>query len=268
MKLTFCSLNSGSNGNATYVQAGQTRLLVDAGLPGRSLEAKLAQIAVLPETLSGILITHEHSDHISGAGVMSRRYRLPIYANDATWQTNAMRRLVGEVPQGLRRVFETQSDFYIGDVGVFPIAIPHDAAEPVAYRLFSGSRSVAVATDMGRVPKQVLGYLMGVDLVLLESNHDPEMLLHNQRYPQHLKQRIMGGQGHLSNLQSAQTLMKLYASGVKHALLGHLSSDNNTPELALSTVQEALIQEGLKPGVDIRLDMTWRDRVGGLYTIE
>lgn len=266
MKLAICSLNSGSNGNATYVATGSTRLLVDAGLPGRSITKALEQIQVLPETLSGILVTHEHSDHVRGVGVLSRKYRIPVYANEATWQR--MYRYVGELAPHLRRVFESENDFYIGDIGVLPILISHDTVEPVAFRLFAGSRSVAVATDMGRVPKKVLKMLSGTDLVLLESNHDPEMLLHNSRYPQALKQRIMGERGHLSNLLSAQTLMHLYEKGTRHALLGHLSHDNNTPELAMSTVAGELSRQGLRPGVDIRLDMAHRDRVGGYYTLE
>lgn len=266
MKLSICSLNSGSNGNATYIAAGNTRLLVDAGLPGRSITQALEQIDVLPETLGGILVTHEHSDHIKGVGVLARKYRIPVYANEATWQK--MHRIVGELPAHLRRVFETENDFHIGDINVLPIPIPHDTVEPVAFRLFAGSRSVAVATDMGRVTKKILKHLSGSDLVLLESNHDPEMLLHNARYPLVLKQRIMGGRGHLSNMVCAQALMGLYESGVRHALLGHLSHDNNTPELALTTVTEELKRQGLKPGLDIRLDMTYRDRVGGFYTLE
>lgn len=268
MRIEFCSLNSGSNGNVTYVAAGDTRVLVDAGLNGQAIAGKLAQLDVLPETLSAILITHEHSDHITGAGVLSRKYRIPVYANEATWETPAMRRLVGEVPAGLRRVFDTGSEFYIGKLGVLSIPIPHDTADPVAFRLYAGSRSVAVATDMGRVPKAVLKALAGSDLVLLESNHDPDMVLNNLRYPQFLKQRILGSLGHLSNLACALTLGSLYETGVRHALLGHLSHDNNTPELALQTVSQELDRQGLKPGRDILLDMTWRDKASGFYTLE
>jgi phosphoribosyl 1,2-cyclic phosphodiesterase len=268
MKMTFCSLTSGSNGNATYIATNTTRVLVDAGVPGRTISNKLAQIDVLPETIDAILITHEHSDHITGAGVLSRKYHIPIYANEATWQTKAMRRLVGEVPASLRRVFDTDTEFYIGDLGVLPILIPHDTVEPVAFRIYAGNRSVAVATDMGRVPKKVVRALSGTDLILLESNHDPDMLIHNTRYPDYLKKRILGTKGHLSNLTCAETLAALFETGVNRALLGHLSADNNTPELALQTVTQELSQKGLKPGVDIHLDMTWRDRVGGIYTLD
>lgn len=179
MRLTFCPLFSGSSGNAIFVGAGNTHLLIDAGMPGRSIENALREIGVLPETLNGIVITHEHSDHVKGAGILSRKYHVPLYANERTW--NAMARAVGEVAPRNRRIFETDTDFYINDLSVFPFSIPHDAAEPVGYRIFYGGRSVATATDMGYMQKSVLQALSGVDVLLLESNHDPDLLMQNTR---------------------------------------------------------------------------------------
>lgn len=265
MAIQFCSLGSGSCGNATYICAGGARILVDAGLTGKAAAQALMKLNVLPETLNAILVTHEHVDHVRGVGVLSRRYRVPVYANAPTWE--AMGRLVGEVPPPLRRVFQTGEDFFVGDLSVLPFPIPHDTVEPVAFRVFHGGLSVAVATDMGRVSGKVLRHLSGTDLVLLESNHDPDMLLHNERYTASLKQRIMGNYGHLSNAACAAALLRLFESGVRHALLGHLSQDNNTPELAMRTVEEELIHNGVHPGRDIFLDMAWRDRMGELYTI-
>lgn len=266
MKLQLCSLNSGSCGNATYIAAGSTRLLVDAGLSGKAITQALHQIGVLPETLSGILVSHEHVDHVRGIGVLARKFHLPVYANYRTWQS--MHRLVGEVPAAQRRIFESDQDFFIEDLNILPLVIPHDAAEPVAFRVYHDQYSVAVATDMGYVPKRVLQRLAGADLVLLESNHDPDMLKRNDRYPLVLKNRILGTNGHLSNLDCGQTLVKLSDSGVRYALLGHLSQDNNTPELAMNTVTETLLRSGLSPGRDIIVEMTWRDRVGPMYSIE
>ncbi len=266
MKLEFCSLSSGSSGNSTYVAAGNTRLLIDAGLSGKAISGALESIGVLPESLSAILVTHEHIDHIKGVGILSRKYRVPVYANELTWEK--MARTVGEIPIGLRRVFETENDFYVDDLGVRPIAITHDTVEPVAFRVFAGGRSVAVATDMGAVPKRVIKQLAGVDLLLMESNHDIDMLKQNPRYSETLKRRILGTRGHLSNDSCAIALMELYESGVKHVLLGHLSQDNNTPELAMSTVSNALSDKGLRPGEDIHLEMTWRDRPSGFYSLE
>jgi len=266
MKIEFCSLSSGSSGNATYISAGNTRILIDAGLSGKTVIASLNSIGVLPESLNAILVTHEHIDHIKGVGILSRKFHIPVYANENTWV--GMTRIVGEIPIGMRRIFQTDQDFYVDDLAVMPIAIQHDSAEPVSFRVYAGSRSVAVATDMGIMSKQVINQLAGVDLLLLESNHDIEMLRQNIRYSEALKRRILGNRGHLSNDSCSIALMALYETGVKHALLGHLSNDNNTPELAMYAVSAALAEHGLKPGSDIFLEMTWRDRPSGFYTLE
>ncbi len=265
MPLYFCPLYSGSSGNAIFVGAGGTRVLVDAGLPGKRICEALTEINVLPETLSGIVITHEHSDHIAGVGVLARKYRLPIYANERTW--NAMAKKIGEIAPHQRRVFDTESDFYIGDIAFKPFSIPHDAADPVGYRAYYGGRSVAVATDMGYMKKSVLKALSGAEIVLLESNHDPDMLLRNPHYSVMLKKRILGNQGHLSNDTCAHALTDLMETGVRRVVLGHLSGENNTPELALSTSLDYLVSQGVSPESDLPIDLSWRDRVGGLYTV-
>lgn len=266
MRLTLCSLCSGSTGNSTYVAAGNTRLLVDAGLTGKRIVELLGDIGVLPETLTGILVTHEHIDHIRGIGVLARKYRIPIYANERTFE--AMYRVAGEIPPWQRRFFDTGEDFYLGDMAVMPFAISHDTVEPVAFRLHYGGRSVAVATDMGVITRKTIGELAGSDLVLLESNHDPELLRQNPRYPERLKRRILGSKGHLSNQACGEALLKLGETGVRHALLGHLSPENNTPEMAMGAVMEYLLSHGVQAGRDIHIDMTWRDHVGGIYTVE
>ncbi len=266
MNLSLCSLSSGSSGNVTLVEAGNTRLLVDAGLTGKKTTELLGQVNVLPETLHGILVTHEHIDHVRGVGVLARKYRIPIYANENTWE--GMYKSVGEIAAWQRRVFNTGEDFYVEDIGITSFAISHDANEPVAFRLHYGGRSVAVATDMGVVTKRVIRNLAGTDLVLLESNHDPQMVMNNANYPYRLKQRILGNKGHLSNEDCAQALLKLGETGVKHALLGHLSHENNTPDLAMNTVCEQLLKCGVEAGRDIQIDMTWRERIGGKYIVE
>ncbi len=266
MSLTFCSLFSGSSGNATYIAGGKTGILVDAGLSGRQITDALNRIGVLPETLSGIIITHEHSDHVKGAGILSRKYHLPLYANERTWE--AMARQVGPVPVSERRVFETDSDFYIGDLAVHAFRIPHDAADPVGFRIFAGGRSAATATDMGCIRKSVMNALSGTDLVLLESNHDPAMLRENPHYSAALKRRILGDHGHLCNEACSQGILTLYESGVRRLVLGHLSAENNTPQLAMETALNAVTRAGLHPDEDIFLDLGWRDRPGKLYQIE
>lgn len=265
MQLTFCPLFSGSSGNAVFVGAGGTRLLIDAGLSGRTVSDALSGIGVLPETLNGILVTHEHSDHVRGVGILSRKYRIPVYANARTWA--AMERTVGDVPPACRREFTSGESFFLGDAEVLPYAISHDAAEPVGYRVFHGGRSVATATDIGIFTQKVLSALSGVNLVLLESNHDIDMLHENEHYSAALKTRILGRYGHMSNEACGEALYQLYQTGVRHAVLGHLSHENNTPELAMRTVCESLRARGVTPGEDIQVDMAWRDHAGNRYEI-
>lgn len=265
MELTFCPLFSGSSGNALLVAGGDTRILIDAGLSGKTVAEALASVGVLPETIDAILVTHEHSDHVKGVGILSRKYRLPIYANEPTW--DAMARTVGNVACGCQRFFDQEGDFYIGDLAIRPFAIPHDAAAPVGYRVYYGGRSLSTATDMGYFKKSVGQAIAGSDLVLLESNHDPDMLMQNQHYSAALKQRILSTHGHLSNQSCAEALLRLYDTGVRHVVLGHLSGENNTPELAMNTAIQSAEDHGLAPGSDVHIDMAWRDHVGSVYTI-
>lgn len=265
MLFTFCPLYSGSSGNALFVGAGNTRILIDAGLSGRTIEEALKKVCVLPETLDGIVVTHEHSDHIKGVGILSRKYHLPVFANERTW--NAMARFVGAVAPQNVRIFDTEGDFYIGDLALRPFSIPHDAADPVGYRVYYGGRSLSTATDMGYFKKSVCQQIAGSDLVLLESNHDPDMLMQNPHYSMALKQRILSNHGHLSNQTCAQALCALYETGVHNVLLGHLSGENNTPELAMDTAVRGVSGQGIVPNQDIRIDMAWRDHVGSVYTI-
>ena len=259
MELRFCPLFSGSSGNSLYLGCNDTHLLIDAGMSGAKITAEMERVGLAPTDLSGILITHEHADHIAGAGILSRRYNLPIYANEATW--SAMRDKLGNISENNIRLFETGADFHIGSLDITPFAIPHDAAGPVGYRIFAGGHSVATATDMGYLTKDVLKRISGSDIVLLESNHDPDMLMQNPHYSAALKKRILGRLGHLSNESCAQGILKLAETGVRNVVLGHLSAENNTPELAMDTAVRAAEEAGLVLGRDLHIDMAWRDRV-------
>lgn len=263
MGMTVCSLASGSSGNATLVGAGGARVLVDAGVSCKRICQELEGLGVHPAELSGILVTHEHVDHIRGIRVLSRRFGLPVYANAGTWAAMADQL---QLPAASVRVFDTAHDFYIDDIAVESFAIPHDAAEPVGYCLHSGTHKVALATDIGHMTDDIAERLLGSSLVLLESNHDVQMVLDGP-YPERLKRRILGRKGHLSNLEAGQTLLRLAKSGVRHALLGHLSQHNNIPELAYQTVAASLMAGGAVLGQDLTVDMTWRDRAGALYTL-
>ena len=262
----FCPLYSGSSGNALFVQYGRTRLLIDAGKPGRAIEEALRGIGVSMDTLSGVLITHEHSDHISGAGVMARKYHLPVYATTETW--SAMEDKIGKIPGEMRREFFAGQDFFLGDIGVSPFPIPHDAADPVGYRLWGGKMSISTATDLGHFSGEVFSRIRGSDLVLLESNHDPDLLRANPRYSAALKSRILGERGHLSNEACSEALLRLIATGTKHVILGHLSGENNNPELARRVSVRALEREGIRPEGDVMLKVALRDEVGEVFCLE
>lgn len=267
MPFCFCPLRSGSSGNALYVQAGNTRVLVDAGLSGRTVEKALCDLSVAPDTLQAILITHEHSDHIKGAGILSRRYDLPVYATEGTWLAMEQKPGLSGVALKNRRVFSSDGDFYIGDLAVSPFSIPHDAADPVGFALLHRGKKICVATDLGHIAAGWMKALEDTDLLLVESNHDPDMLRYHMRYPAMLKRRILGKKGHLSNADCGAAISRLVQSGVCHVILGHLSGETNTPELANQTVCGVLMNEGIRPGIDVQVDMALRDQMGRLYTV-
>ena len=266
MDMYFCPLYSGSSGNALFCQYGKTRLLIDAGKSGKTIEDALASIGADIRTVSGVLITHEHSDHISGAGVLARKYNLPLYATRETWW--AMRDKIGKIPQDMMREIEAGKDFWLGDIGISPFSIPHDAADPVGFRLWGGELSVSTATDLGVFSEDVYANVAGSSLVLLESNHDPDMLKANPKYSQALKARILGDHGHLSNEACSAALLRLINAGTTDVILGHLSGENNTPTLARRVSAETLAREGIRPDEDVRLRVALRDEVGQVYILK
>lgn len=262
--MRFCPLYSGSSGNALLVLADGAAILVDAGLPGRVVAEALAAAGVAPEQLSGILVTHEHSDHVKGVGILARRYRLPVYANAGTWR--GMLPLIGEIPPAQVRVFETERDFYLGGVNVLPYKTPHDANESVGFVFQSGGSKLSILTDAGHVNERMLDAVSGSGLILIESNHDVEMLKAG-RYPFPLKRRILGDEGHLSNDACGAALTALYGRGVRRAVLGHLSRENNFESLALETVRAALRASDV-PDEAFALSVAHRDRVGEIYEVD
>ena len=240
--MLFSPLCSGSSGNASYLEAGGVRLLVDAGVTVKRFRELMAMIDVAPESLNAILITHEHSDHVSGIGVLSRRYDIPVYAAAECWAN--MPASIGEIAPKNIRVFEPDRDFYLQQLCVHPFTTPHDAAHAVGYTFVHGGRKLSIMTDIGHVSNRMLDAVAGSDLILLEANHDVDMLKAGS-YPYSLKMRILSSHGHLCNEDAGLVLQKLHAKGVRNAILGHLSEENNTPELALVTVQSMLDEAGL-----------------------
>ena len=265
MDMYFCPLYSGSSGNALFCQYGDTRLLVDAGKPGKAIEDALNAIGADIRTLSGVLITHEHSDHIAGAGVLARKYKLPIYATAETWR--AMEGKIGRIPPESVHEITAGRDFYLGRIGVVPFSIPHDAADPVGFRLYGGKASVSTATDLGFFSEQVYANVAGSSLVLLESNHDPDMLRANPRYSRALKNRILGDRGHLSNEACSAALLRLIEAGTNSIILGHLSGENNTPQLARRVSVGAMAREGISEE-DVNVQVALRDEIGRVFILK
>ncbi|MGN0306163.1 MAG: MBL fold metallo-hydrolase [Lachnospiraceae bacterium] len=237
--MELCSIASGSSGNCIYVGTQATHLLVDVGISGKRTESGLNSIGLSGRDLDGILITHEHSDHVSGLGVMSRKYHIPIYATAGTIEAIRRSSSLGKIDEELFVPIEADSTFTLKDILVSPMSTSHDAIQPVAYRFRHGKQKIAIATDLGTYNDYTVECLKGMDLLFLEANHDVNMLQVGP-YPYALKQRILGDRGHLSNERSGQLLEKLLHDKLQAVVLGHLSKENNLPQLAYETVRVEL----------------------------
>lgn len=242
MGLRFTVLSSGSTGNATVIASDKTKVLVDAGISVKKLEGLLAEREVTGDQLDAILVTHEHSDHIKGLGPLARKYALPVYANERTWA--AMLKLVGEIPEAQRKILPTDSVMEIADLRVESYAISHDAAEPVGYCFCEGGAKLSLATDLGYASDKVLRQLVNSDVIVLESNHDIDMLRMG-RYPWNIKRRILGDTGHLSNEAAGTVLSTLLTGTLRRVYLAHLSQEHNLMDLAKLTVNNVLEDNGI-----------------------
>ncbi len=265
--MNLCSIASGSSGNCIYVGSDTTSLLVDVGISGKRIEEGLQSIDHTTGECDGILITHEHSDHIKGLGVISRKHKIPIYCTRGTMEAMEHMSTLGKMPEGLFRPIEADQTYTIGDLQVQPFAISHDAAEPVGYRINQGNKSAGIATDLGYYDEYIVQKLSGLDVLLLEANHDVNMLQVGS-YPYYLKQRVLGNRGHLSNELSGRLLCDILHENLKHVLLGHLSKENNYSELAYETVKmEVLLSDvPYKPG-DFRMEVARRDVPSDIITV-
>lgn len=262
MKLKFCSLYSGSSGNCHYIKTENATILVDAGLSGKKIQQEIINIGEDPKKIDAIFITHEHSDHIQGAGIMSRRFDVPIYANKETWK--AMEPSIGEVKSHNIKILEECTE--VGDLAIKSFDISHDAAHPVGYNIFYKSKKVSLVTDTGCVNDVIINSIMDSDLLLVESNHDEDMVLIGP-YPWPLKRRVLGEFGHMSNDTAGNLITKIVRKGTEIVLLGHLSKENNFPELAYKTVENILKENSIDVNPGICLDMTYRDRSSKVYEI-
>ena len=224
--LAVCTLASGSKGNSTYVSDGTTSILIDAGLSGAEIQRRLNSRYLTAERLDAIVVSHEHNDHIKAVGVLSRRYDLPVYIN-----RNARSALLqlGRIKQ--LHMFECGKTFPINNLMIHPFSISHDAADPVGFTIGQNGTKIGIATDLGVATSMVKQHLKSCSLLILESNHDPDMLA-NGPYPWPLKQRIKSRTGHLSNVDSKNLLLELQHDKLEHVILAHLSETNNTPQKA------------------------------------
>lgn len=233
--LNLYLLASGSKGNSTYVEAGDTRVIIDHGLSTARLCRRLAALDVPPESIDAIVLTHEHADHVRGLRVWRKKYGPPLFANPGS---------LSAIPESSRAggpisCFKTGVPFEIGPLRILPFPLPHDAMDPVGLVLEYRGRRVAMATDLGRATELIRNRMEKADAVVIESNHDPDMLI-NGPYPWHVKERIRRNHGHLSNRQMAELLSDINHAGLKAVALAHLSETNNTPALALACARRAL----------------------------
>jgi phosphoribosyl 1,2-cyclic phosphodiesterase len=247
-------LGSGSGGNCAYLETDDTRLLIDAGFSGRQIRQRLASIGRAPEGLQGILITHEHTDHIQGLAGLCARLSIPLYCNRLTQEAIAAQ-LEVRVDS---RLFQTGATFEVGDVCVDTFAVPHDALDPVGFLLRTGAGNIGFLTDLGHATKLVVERVRRAHVLVLETNHDLKLLQDDPRRPWSVKQRILSRHGHLSNDAAAEVAAEIVTADLRHLYLGHLSRDCNRPELAHRTVSARLAQIG---ATHVRVESTSQDAV-------
>ncbi|MBG9983994.1 MBL fold metallo-hydrolase [Aerococcaceae bacterium DSM 111022] len=251
--LNYSILASGSSGNCIYVESATHGVLIDAGLSGKRIEGLMAQIDRTLHDVDAIFVTHEHKDHVHGVGVLSRKYKLPIYANKNTW--SQMANMIGKIEPDFVCYIEPEETISIGDIDVFSYEVSHDSIQPQFYSLQRGEKQFVLLTDTGYVSNRLSDILYNADSYLIESNHEIEMLRYG-RYPWSVKQRILSDKGHLSNEDGAIAMTNLIGNNTKDIYLGHLSKDNNTKQLAMDTMTDVLQQYDFAVNEDFNLHMT------------
>ncbi len=251
--MQFCVLGSGSKGNATYVEADGHGLLIDNGFSGVELERRLAAVGRSLSQVDAVLITHEHTDHVGGAGVLARKYKIPLYVNQPTFTAAAKK--IGEIPTVHH--FCTGSHFDLHAFKVHPFAVSHDTADPVGFVIQNGACSLGYCTDTGMVSRLIQHRLAGCTGLIIECNYDPDMLK-NGPYPVHVQQRVRSNQGHLANADAAGFIVDLLHENLHHVVLAHISETNNDPSLVYETVRAALGERAASP----QLSVAHQDRTG------
>ena len=261
MGLNVCSLSSGSTGNCTFVSSGATTILIDSGIPLSRVEKSLQVLSSSCEKAS-VIVTHTHSDHISGIPPLAAKYGANVYAHyaaapDIADKLGVETKLLHEFGYG---------DFYVGDLLISPFKVSHDVP-CVGFSVYNDGKKVTVMTDLGHVTDNMIKAVSDSDMVIIESNHDEELLMNNRKYSAFLKRRILSPNGHLSNSACASVVVELAKSGVQQIMLAHLSRENNYPELAFRTVADELERNGIKEGRDVAIEVAPASKMSGLYSI-
>ncbi len=256
--IKFCTLYSSSSGNSTLLSDGDTNILIDAGVSAAKITAALSNLNISPDEIDGILVTHEHTDHICGIRVLSKKFNIPVYANPKTMEH--ILKSAPEIAPGNARIITASKPFVIRSVTAKAFPTPHDSAESVGYVICAEGKKYAVATDTGHITKSMLSNLAGCEAVLIESNHDEEML-RSGPYPYVLKKRILSDNGHLSNAKCAWLSTQLAIWGTRRIALGHLSEQNNTYQKAFFASEEMLTANNFKVGSDVLLKVALKDEI-------
>ncbi len=246
----FCNLYSGSSGNCSFVGTDNINILIDCGESQKKIINALESIGTNINEINAIVVTHEHSDHVKTLGAISKKYNIPVYANEKTF--NNMPEQTELIKEENRKIFNSDDHFEIGDLQIHPFHIPHDAAEPCGYNIYNENNKISIATDIGHMDNNILKKLEESKFLLLESNYEPEILKY-AKYPYYLKRRISGPNGHLSNQEASDTIIKLLSTGVNNIMLGHLSKETNFPELAYKTVMDEIINNKINNNLTLNV---------------
>lgn len=266
MALKFCSLSSGSSGNCYLVGSDSTYILIDAGISAKKITDGLSSLNLMPQDISGILLTHEHSDHIKGIDVLCKKYGLPVFTNEKTFME--LKNLCKNWEKTTFSIFTNNESFSVGDLQVKAFPVYHDAADTVGFSVMHQNSKICTATDTGCVTDDIIQELSSADLIILEANHD-EDILKMGRYPWFLKQRILSDHGHLSNEAAGEVIAKIMQQDSKQRrfLLAHLSKENNFPEMAYQTILNILETHDIFPCDKLKIDLLARDELSGVYIL-
>lgn len=263
--MIFCSLYSGSSGNSILVGSENNRVLIDAGLSGKKIIEALDIIGENPKLIKGIFITHEHIDHIKGAGIISRKFDIPIYANELTWE--AMEKSLGKISEKNIKVIGKRSLVTIDDLEIQAFNTPHDSISSMGYTVRAEGKSASIVTDIGTFTEEIRQNVIDSEIILLEANHDVEMLKFGP-YPYELKRRVLSERGHLCNEDCGNAIVEIMKNNsFKNIILGHLSNTNNVPELAHKSVSNILNVKGIVLDKDLKLTVAQRNNPSNFIRI-